>query len=475
MNINIFRSDPVSIRTNQEKRFLNVAVVDKIIALDNIWRSMRHKLDHFNSLKNLCSKEIANRYKTKIALTEPPATDIDPNIPINILENLALLNLAIIQTLSIGQIKFISQRLSDDVNDITIQFNEAQEHRVAALQEIGNILHPSVPIACSDAGNVVEYMWGDCKLRHRYTHIDLLYMIGAVDTKRGCQVAGDRGYFLLGPGVFLQQALIQHSLNILAMHEYIPIYTPFFMNPSVVGQLVSSFDNDKDMYTVMGKKRTADTDTEKYLITTSEQPLAAFHKDEVLSDNLLPLKYAGVSTCFRPEYNVNERRNGIFRVHQFEKIEQFCITTPNDGASWQFMDEMLENACEFYKTLEIPFRIVNVASGVLDMAAAKKIDIEAWFSGSGEFGELVSCTNCTDYQSRCLNIRYRSNAVQTTNNSDKQYVHTLNSTMCAVTRVMCALVETYQTHNGVIVPKALQPYMPIIYKHFIPFINDAPL
>ncbi len=192
-------------------------------------------------------------------------------------------------------------------------------------------------------------------------------------------------------------------------------------------------------------------------------------------DNLessLPLKYAGISTCFRQEVGSHGRdTRGIFRVHQFEKIEQFCITDPNNNKSWEMLEEMIGNAEEFNKLLGLPYRVITIVSGALNNAAAKKYDLEAWFPGSGAFRELVSCSNCTDYQSRRLRIRFGQTKKL---NEEVQFVHMLNATMCATTRTICAILENFQVEDGIIVPEAIRPFMPERYKEKIPFVNKPP-
>ncbi|MEQ2188799.1 Serine--tRNA ligase, cytoplasmic, partial [Goodea atripinnis] len=234
-----------------------------------------------------------------------------------------------------------------------------EAERFEYLREIGNLLHPSVPVSNDEVGdNKVERTWGDCSVQKKYSHVDLVVMIDGFDGERGAIVAGSRGYFL-----------------------------------KVIGKSSEKSDDSSI--------------DEKYLIATSEQPIAAFLREEWLKPEDLPIRYAGFSTCFRQEVGSHGRdTRGIFRVHQFEKIEQFVYASPHDGKSWEMFDEMIGTAEEFYQSLGIPYRIVNIVSGALNHAASKKLDLEAWFPGSGAFRELVSCSNCTDYQARRLRIRY---------------------------------------------------------------------
>merc|ERR1719220_2218600 len=292
---------------------------------------------------------------------------------------------------------------------------------------------------------------------------------------RGSVTSGNRGYYLIGPAVLLQQGLIQLALQGLVKEGFTPLYTPFFMKKDVMQEVAQLSQFDEELYKVVGKGSEDVKDKsidEKYLIATSEQPIAAYHRDEWVSEKNLPIKYAGLSTCFRQEVGSHGRDTGsIFRVHQFEKVEQFVISSPHDDSSWKIMDEMINNAENFCKMLNIPYRIVCIVSGALNNAAAKKLDLEAWFPGNGAFRELVSCSNCLDYQARRLKVRYGQKMM----NSATEYCHMLNATMCAVTRVICVLLEQNQTETGIKVPEALKMYMPEKYREEIPFVAAAPI
>jgi seryl-tRNA synthetase len=276
--------------------------------------------------------------------------------------------------------------------------------------------------------------------------------------------------------VFMEQALINLAMNMLHGKGYVPLYTPFFMRKEVMQEVAQLSQFDEELYKVVGKasdkKDESDLD-EKYLIATSEQPIAAYHRDEWIPTESLPIKYLGYSSCFRQEAGSHGRdTRGIFRVHQFEKVEQFCITSPEDNKSWEMFEEMITNAEDFNKALGIPYRVVNIVSGELNNAASKKFDLEAWFPGSGAFRELVSCSNCLDYQSRRLRIRYGQTKKI---GQETSFVHMLNATMCATTRVLCAILENYQTEDGIVVPEALRKFMPPGYNEKIPFVKNAPI
>lgn len=205
-----------------------------------------------------------------------------------------------------------------------------------------------------------------------------------------------------------------------------------------------------------------------YLIATSEQPISGMYRKEWLESSELPIRYAGISSCFRKEAGASGKDMwGIFRVHQFEKIEQFCITTPEE--SWAMHEEMIAVSERFYQSLELPYQVINIVSGALNDAAAKKYDLEAWFPGYDAFRELVSCSNCTDYQSRSLDIRLRGKKGKDDKKDKKEYVHMLNGTLCASERTLCCILENYQTPDGVKVPTVLQPW---VGTDFIPYVKE---
>lgn len=415
----------------------------KQIILDSTWRTCRFKADLFNKLKNQCSKEIGERMKKK----EAPGSDDDP-VANEITEKLENLKVDDLKPLTIAQIKKIRILIDQEIVENEKQMASTEVVRNSALREVGNWLHESVPVSNDEDENGVERTWGDCEAKKKYSHYDLIYMIDGMNSEKGAVVGGGRGYFLTGAAVFLEHALIQHALHSLFEKGYTPLYTPFFMRKEVMQEVAQLSQFDEELYKVIGKgsDKTEDAD-EKYLIATSEQPIAAFHRDEWLPEASLPIKYAGISTCFRQEVGSHGRdTRGIFRVHQFEKVEQFVLTSPHDNESWKMMDEMIDNAEKFCQSLGIPYRVVNIVSGALNHAAAKKLDLEAWFGGSGAFRELVSCSNCLDYQARRLYVRY---GLTKKLNANTEYVHMLNATMCAATRVICAVLETHQTETGV--------------------------
>lgn len=474
LDIDLFRPEkggnPDKIRENQRKRFKDVTLVDKVVENDVKWRKLRFTADNLNRGKNVCSKEIGEKMKRK-----EPVGDEDEMVPDDFV-SVDSLTAEDLKPLTVNQIKKVRILIDEAMKRNESEMITLEGARNAALSEVGNHLHPSVPVSNDEDENEVVCLHGDVTVRKKYSHYDLIHMIDGVNTEAGAVVSGGRGYFLKGPCVLLQLGLIQMAINKWVSKGYVPLYTPYFMRKEVMQQVAQLSQFDEELYKVIGKGEKVGGDEpvdEKYLIATSEQPIAALHRDSWIPEAELPICYVGQSTCFRQEVGSHGRdTRGIFRVHQFEKIEQFCITSPFDDKSWEMMEEMIGNAKEFYEELGIAYRVVNIVSGALNNAAAKKLDLEAWFPGSGAFRELVSCSNCLDYQSRRLHIRY---GLTKKMNEQVDHVHMLNATSCACTRVICAILETFQTETGIKVPDALKPYLPHQYRDEIPFVKTAPI
>ncbi|GAA5983953.1 hypothetical protein JCM10908_005989 [Rhodotorula pacifica] len=360
---------------------------------------------------------------------------------------------------------------------------KAQEQEIVMRKKantIGNIVHESVPISDNEDNNEVIRTFypkdangdsappvkgGALTMKEGIlSHHEVMYRLGMLEMERGTKVAGHRGYYLMDVGVDLNQALISYGLSFLRSKEYKKVQPPFFMNKAMMGKTAQLEEFDEALYKLEGSNE----DTEKYLIATSEQPISAMHADEWFDqpNEQLPIKYAGYSTCFRKEAGSSGRDVlGCFRVHQFEKVEQFCITDPS--SSWEMFDQMIANSEEFYQSLGLPYQLISIVSGALNNAAAKKYDLEAWFPHQGEYKELVSVSNCTDYQSRSLEVRC---GVKKQGDTRKVYVHMLNGTLCATERALCCIVENYQTPEGVIVPEPLRKYMDGV--EFLPYVRE---
>lgn len=285
--------------------------------------------------------------------------------------------------------------------------------------------------------------------------------------------------------MLLNQALIGYSLSFLLKKNeckekkerknWVLLQPPFFMNEDVMAETAQLSDFAETLYRIVDKvvvdKDGKAHEDSKFLIATSEQPISALHRHELIKAERLPLRYCGLSTCFRKEAGAHGKDAwGIFRVHQFEKIEQFCITSPNGNDSWEMHEEMIRNCEEFYESLGLPYRVVSIVSGALNDAASKKYDLEAWFPTLGVFRELVSASNCTDYQSRALQIKFGGKKGA---EARVPYVHMLNATLCATERTMCCILENNQTDDGIRVPPVLVPFMGGIT--FMPFKNPPPI
>lgn len=406
---------PTQVRESQRKRFAPENVVDKVQALDTQWREAIFEGDNLRKEDKLLSKEIGVLKKEGKDSTE--------------------------------QYNKVMQ-LKEKTTANEARAKKLLEDIQALVNGVGNIVDQSVPVSKDEADNLVVETWGECKrFKKMYHHHELLSMIDGGAFGPGVEVAGHRGYFLKGCGVMLNQALINYGLAFLSAREYTPLQPPFFMKKEIMAETAQLSEFDEALYKVVGGDG-----EDKYLIATSEQPISAFHRKEWLRESELPKRYAGYSTCFRKEAGSHGRDAwGIFRIHQFEKVEQFVVTTPSE--SWKEQSTMINHAKEFYKTLNLPYRVVNIVSGELNNAAAKKLDLEAWFPTLGVFRELVSCSNCTDYQARAMETRFDSRT------GEKSYVHMLNATLTATERTICCILENYQTEEGVLVPEVLQPFM----------------
>ena len=354
------------------------------------------------------------------------------------------------------------KKAGEDASDILSQMKDvsAQITKLESEQEtventysklaltIPNLVHESVPVGTDESANKEIKKWGeipnfDFKIND---HIDISENLDLVDLERAAKVAGARFYYLKNDLVRLNQSLIHYGLDFLAKKEYSLIQPPYMINRESMEGAVIADDFEEVIYKI--------EDEDLYMIGTSEHAMAAMRAKEILEGKDLPLRYAGVSPCFRKEAGAHGRdQKGIFRVHQFDKIEQFVFSRPED--SWKEHEKMLAVAEEFYQTLEIPYKVMLLSSGDMGKISAKTYDIEAWMAGQNAYREIVSCSNCLEYQARRLKIRFRDKT-----NEDTQYVHTLNSTLVATTRVLVSIMENFQTKDGHIrIPSVLQSYM----------------
>jgi seryl-tRNA synthetase len=324
----------------------------------------------------------------------------------------------------------------------------ANEEKVNwVLHRLPNLMHESVPAGRDENDNVEIRTWRDkpqfdFELRD---HIDIGLRLGLIDIERAAKVSGARFCYLKNEAVILEFALARMVLDTLRNEGFALVIPPVLVKEKAMFGAGFLPLGEEDIYWIKGE--------DACLVGTSEVPLAAMHMDEILEESVLPLYYAGFSTCFRTEAGAHGRdTKGIFRVHQFEKIEMFKFTKPEE--SWAEHEKTIQTVERIYRKLNLHYRIVNICSGELGVTAAKKYDLEVWLPGQGKYREIVSCSNCTDYQARRLNIRFRK-----TPNDKPRFVHTLNSTAMALGRTLVAVIENYQTKDGsIIVPEALVPY-----------------
>ncbi|KAL6934918.1 probable Serine--tRNA ligase, cytoplasmic [Hanseniaspora guilliermondii] len=452
LDINLFLEEkggnPELIRESQRARFASVEIVDEIISDYKEWTKIKFQLDESNKEINKLQKQIGLSFKNKTDCTD-----------------------------------LLKQK--DELNEKKKAIIEKEQQADLALKQkinlVGNIVHKTVVISNDEEkDNELVKLWipeslpqdqeltniaSATKTEAKLSHHEVLLRLDGYDPERGVKISGHRGYFLRTYGVFLNQALINYGLSFLYSKGYIPLQAPVMMNKDQMAKTAQLSQFDEELYKVM------DGEDEKYLIATSEQPISAYHAGEWFEKpkEQLPIRYAGYSSCFRREAGSHGKDAwGIFRVHQFEKIEQFVITDPE--SSWDEFEKMIANSEEFYQSLGLPYRVVGIVSGELNNAAAKKYDLEAWFPYQKEFKELVSCSNCTDYQSRNLEIR---SGIKKKDDNEKKYVHCLNSTLSATERALCCILENYQTEDGLKIPEVLRKYIPG-EPEFIPYVNELP-
>jgi len=409
----IIRDEPEIIRKMLKNRAVDFNF-DKMLELDKIRRNLIKETDELRKKRNQMSIAIGKAKKSNED-TSSLLTDMEE----------------------------ISKELT---NHEQLQKTVESEYTNLAFS-IPNIIHESVPIGDDESANVELRKWGkipqfDFQISD---HIDLGQNLNIIDLERAAKNAGARFYYLKGGLVKLSQALISFALDFLAEKKYNLIQPPYMINRKSMEGAVIADDFEDVIYKVQ--------DEDLFLIGTSEHAIASMYSDEILDGNKLPFRYASLSPCFRKEAGAHGKdQKGIFRVHQFDKIEQFVFAKPED--SWSEHEKMISLTEEFYQKLEIPFKVMLLSSGDMGKVSAKTFDIEAWMAGQNAYREIVSCSNCLDFQSRRLKIRFRDKS-----NEDTKYVHTLNSTLVAVERTIVSIMENFQTNDGHIkVPKVLQKY-----------------
>ncbi len=414
LDINYIRQYPDVVRENLRKRQVPEYLVflDTLLKQDELWRGLKAKVDQARARRNKVSLEINTAKKAGKDASKliKEAADI-PKI----------------------------------IAEAEKQLTELQGKIMTCQLKIPNLMHESVPYCKDETGNKVVKTIGK-RPSFKFTplsHVDLLQKHGWADLERAAKISGARWYFLKGDLAVLDLALVQYAMEFMRKKSFTPVIPPYMMSHAAYNGVVSLGDFENVMYKVQGE--------DLYAIATSEHPLTAMYMDEVLDESALPIKLAGYSTNFRKEAGAHGKdQKGIFRVHQFNKVEQVAICKPEE--SWHFHEELLKNAIEFFESLGLHFQVVNVCTGDLGSIAAKKYDIEAWFPVQNAFREVVSCSNCTSYQAVRCNIKFQHDA-------ERHFVHTLNSTCVATSRALVAILENFQNADGSVeVPKVLQKY-----------------
>ncbi|MET1160428.1 MAG: serine--tRNA ligase [Thermoprotei archaeon] len=440
--LKLLRENPDELKEHVKKRFMDPSVVDEAYRADTEWRKLLTTIQELRHKHNVISREIS-----KLSGAE--------------------------REKKILEAKNLLKRLEE----LEKKLKEVEERRKRLLYSLPNIVHESVPIGPDDTYNVPIRFWGKPRVWKGYVdafkeqtekygfrvdyevidwkpvgHADMLEKVLKLgDTYKAGQVAGSRFYYLFDDIVFLDMALLAYAIDYLTSKGYTLVLPPYMLRYNILMGVID-LDTFKDaIYKIEGE--------DLYLIATAEHSLAALHANEEIPEEALPLKYVGISPCFRKEAGAGSRDlKGIFRVHQFHKVEQYVFAKPEE--SWDIMEELIANAEHLFQGLELPYRIVNIASGDLGAPAAKKYDLEVWMPAQGKYREMVSCSNTTDWQSFRLNIKLvrRKGMI-------KEYVHTLNSTAIASTRTITAILENYQEPDGtVVIPRVLRKYLEVFEK-----------
>ena len=413
IDIKFLRENPDAVRASQKGRGEDVAVVDKVLASDEAKRAAITEFEQLRAEQNILSKSIgAAKGDEKTAL---------------------LAN---------------AKELADKVKAADAKRAEIEAQANALAMVISNILDPEAPIGGEEDFVVIEHVGTPRDFAgagfEPKDHVELGKLLGAIDTERGAKVSGSRSYYLTGVGALLEFALVNYAISSATKAGFIPVIPPVLVKPAAMegtGFLGQAAENvyhlEKDDY---------------YLVGTSEVPLAAFHMDEVLDGAKLPMRYAGYSSCFRREAgSYGKDTRGIIRVHQFDKVEMFSFCKPEEAKEEH--KRLLQWEKDFLNAMEIPYRVIDVASGDLGSSANRKFDIEAWIPTQSAYREVTSTSNCTEFQARRLNIRYKDS-------DGTKVVATLNGTLVAIPRMIVAILENHQNADGTVnVPAALQPFL----------------
>lgn len=418
LDIKIIRENPEIVKKNLKKRqdVERLKLLDELIKKDKNWRKCLKELEMMHKKRNEMTREIAQLKKERKTSTK-----------------------TIISEMRI---------LLNNIGEKRKKVEKLQNHIKWILMRLPNILHESVPAGKDDTQNAVVKTWGK-KPKFGFqpkNHVELADNLGIIDIDRACKVAGAGFYYLKNELALLDHAIQRFAIDFLMKQGYNLIEPPLMINKKAYEGMIDFEDFEMVTYNIAG--------SELFLIATSEHPMGAMYMNEVLDKSDLPIKLIGISPCFRKEIGSHGKyTKGLFRVHHFNKVEQFIFCHPND--SWKYHEELQKNCEELYQKLGLYYRVVNVCTGDIGSIAAKKYDTEVWMA-DGKFRETGSNSNCTDYQARRLNIRFREKEGQ----APIGFVHTINNTALATSRTMIAILEQYQQKDGsILIPKVLQLYM----------------
>jgi seryl-tRNA synthetase len=418
LDIKLIRENPELVKTNLTKRNNPecLKMLDDLIALDKEWRLNNTKLNDLRHDRKQVTIEIAKLKKACKEANGEFAKAQEIDLKVTVMEK---------------------------------QVVEQEAKIKNYLLNLPNLLEDSVPVGKDSSENVTVKKWGNIP-QFTFTvknHVDLALALDQIDMERAGRIAGARFFYLKNDVAMLDMALMHFALDELQQKGYIPVVPPYMMKREAYEGVTALADFEEVLYKIQ--------DEDLYMIATSEHPLAAMYWNEVLKLDDMPVKLAGVSTCFRKEAGAHGKdTRGIFRTHQFNKIEQFIFCKPEDSP--KLHEELLANAESIYQKLGLAYRVVNVCTGDIGTVAAKKYDIEAWMPAQGDYREVVSCSNCTDYQARRLGVRYRLKEGA----PPVGPVHTLNSTAIATGRTIVAILENNQNEDGTInIPEVLRKYM----------------
>jgi seryl-tRNA synthetase len=410
IDIKFLRENPDVVRASQKARGEDVSIIEKALAADEVRKSALDQFETLRAEQNLLSKSVAT------AKGEEKAT---------LLES--------------------AKALAAKVKEADVKRTQCEAEAKAFIMQISNVIDPQAPVGKEEDFVVIENVGKPRVFDFEpKDHVELGKLLSAIDTERGAKVAGSRSYYLTGVGAMLEFALVNYAITSANKAGFTPVIPPVLVNPAAMegtGFLGQAAENvyhlEKD---------------DVYLVGTSEVPLAAMHMDEILAAEKLPMRYAGYSTCFRREAGTyGKDTRGIIRVHQFDKVEMFSFCHPDQAKDEHL--RLLQWEKDFLNAMEIPYRVIDVASGDLGSSANRKFDIEAWIPTQDAYREVTSTSNCTEFQARRLNIRFKENDAT-------KAVATLNGTLVAIPRMIVAILENHQNANGTVnIPAALQPFL----------------